>query len=500
MCIDQSLYGKIRYLHQIEHLSQRQIAKKLLISRHTVEKYMEGATVPSERKPGSGRPTIVTPEMIEFIKACIKEDIIENLPKQKHTARRIYVRLVDEMGYTGSECTIQRRVAQIRDDIKKKKLYVPLAFSPGEAVQVDWGEAYIMLKGEKLLVNYFCMRECYSSAVFVTAFLRQNLESFLQGLLAGFEYFGGVPERVIFDNARVAVKDGFGKHAKVQNDYKAFAEHYCFQPVFCNIYSGNEKGLVENLVGYARRNVCVPMPRIEDLSEMDDKFLDFCDKYNAKHKIASKDATVAVLLLESKKAFLPFPPYRFDTSETRTVAVNPFSLVKYDRQLYSVPTNWADKIVTIKGYGNHVEIHSRLNDTVTHNRQYGEGTLPVFTLDHYLPLLKRKPGAILNAAPVRDVVPKRLMTFLKTLKDPIQVYRVIECYVENDDALMALINAGAPYVAIEPLLKKETSTEQTAHSTDGTINDNIVPFPIKNDHDFQVNTVDLSRYDALMKS
>ena len=117
MCIDQTLYGKIRYLHQVEHLSQRQIAKQLMISRHTVEKYMNGATMPSVRKPGSGRPTIVTPEMLEFIKACIKEDIIEKLPKQKHTAHRIYVRLVDEMGYTGSECTVQRRVAQIRDDI-----------------------------------------------------------------------------------------------------------------------------------------------------------------------------------------------------------------------------------------------------------------------------------------------------------------------------------------------------------------------------------------------
>ena len=489
MCIDQTLYGKIRYLHQVEHLSQRQIAKQLMVSRHTVEKYMEGATVPDLRKPGSGRPTIVTPEMLEFIKACIKEDIIEKLPKQKHTARRIYDRLVDEMGYTGSECTIQRRVAQIRDDIKTKKLFVPLSFSPGEAVQVDWGEAYIMLKGEKILVNYFCMRECYSSAIFVAAFLRQNLESFLQGLLSGFEYFGGIPERVIFDNARVAVQDGFGRHAKVQNDYKAFSEHYCFQPVFCNIYSGNEKGLVENLVGYSRRNVCVPMPRIEDLSEMDDKFLEFCNKYNAKHKIASKDATVAVLLLESQKAFLPFPPYRFDTSETRTVEVNPFSLVKYDRQLYSVPTDWADKIVTVKGYGNHVEIHSRFNKMVTHNRQYGEDTKPVFALDHYLPLLKRKPGAILNAAPVRDMVPKRLMTFLKTLKDPIQVFRVIECYVENDDALMALVNAGAPYIAIEPLLNKESTAEQ--------VFDNVVP--IKNAHDFQVNSVDLSRYDALMR-
>lgn len=495
MCIDHTLYSQIRYLHQIEHLSQRQISKRLMISRHTVEKYMKGATVPTERKPGSGRPKIVTPEMVEFIKACIKEDIIEKLPKQKHTAHRIYVRLVEEMGYTGSECTIQRQVALIREDIKKKKLFVPLAFSPGEAVQVDWGEAYIMLKGERLLVNYFCMRECYSDAIFVTAFLRQNLESFLQGLLAGFEYFGGIPERVIFDNARVAVKEGFGKYAKVQNDYKAFAGHYCFQPIFCNIYSGNEKGLVENLVGLARRNVCVPMPRIEDLSEMDAKFLTYCDKYNAKHKIASKDATVAVLLLESKKAFLPFPPYRFDTSETRTATVSKFSLVKYDRQLYSVPTNWTDKIVTIKGYGNHVEIHSRSNDTVTHNRQYGEDTKPVFLLEHYLPLLKRKPGAILNAAPVRDIVPKRLMTFLKTLKDPIQVYRVIECYVENEDALMPLINMGAPYIAIEPLLKKE-STPLTPDQQ----KDNVIPFPINNELDFQVNSVDLSRYDALMRN
>lgn len=130
-------------------------------------------------------------------------------------------------------------------------------------MQIDWGEATVYLKGNKTLINLFCVRLCYSCSMFVMAFMHQNEESFLEGQQKAFEYFGGVPHKVIFDNAKVAVKEGFGKYAVMQNAYKAFSAHYTFDALFCNVASGNEKALVENLVGFSRRNLLVQVPHLD---------------------------------------------------------------------------------------------------------------------------------------------------------------------------------------------------------------------------------------------
>lgn len=125
-------------------MSQRAIAKQLKISRTTVKKYCEGAHVPWERNGTSGRtPYVVTDEIIDFIQSCFDEDEKENIQKQQHTARRIYDRLVEECGFSGGESTIRHVVAELRK--KTVKAFVPLSYEPGEAVQIDWGEATIYL-------------------------------------------------------------------------------------------------------------------------------------------------------------------------------------------------------------------------------------------------------------------------------------------------------------------------------------------------------------------
>ena len=246
MAIEVDIYEKIRYYHEQEGKSQRAIAKTLGISRNTVKKYYDGSHVPWERQGTSGRrPYIITDEVIEFIKACLTEDDAENIKKQYHTAKRIYDRLVDEKAFAGGESTIRQIVATLKD--KQAKVFIPLSYEPGEAVQIDWGEATVYLAGKKTKINLFCMRECYSADIYCIAFFRQNEESFLEGQISGFEYFGGVCKRTIFDNAKVAVKEGFGVHAKVQDRYKALAAHYSYKCEFCNIAAGHEKGLVEGL-------------------------------------------------------------------------------------------------------------------------------------------------------------------------------------------------------------------------------------------------------------
>lgn len=192
MTIEVDIYEKIRYYHVHEGLSQRAIAQILCISRTTVKKYIDGNQVPWERSGISGRtPYVVTSDIEDIIKGYLAEDDSEKIKKQRHTARRIHERLVDEHNFSGGESTIRPIVARLRE--KKAKAFVPLSYDRGEAVQIDWGEAHYYLEGKKTKVNLFCMRQCNSADIFVMAFIRQNEESFLEGLSTGLRHFNGTP-------------------------------------------------------------------------------------------------------------------------------------------------------------------------------------------------------------------------------------------------------------------------------------------------------------------
>lgn len=222
------VYKEIRRLQLEGITSQRAAAKRLGISRNTVKKYWEGNAVPWARKEYSREAAVMTLDVVQFISACLDEDDRERVKKQKHTARRIYQRLVEEKNFTGSESSVRNLVHDMRAARKETKAFVPLRFAPGEAVQIDWGEATVYLNGEKVVLNLFCSRLCHSCAPYVIAYKRQNLESFLDAIIHTFQYYGGVPRRVIFDNARVAVKSGFGAHAAAQDDYVLYGGNTLF--------------------------------------------------------------------------------------------------------------------------------------------------------------------------------------------------------------------------------------------------------------------------------
>lgn len=181
-------YQDIREMYIKEGMSQRAIARELGISRNTVRRYCQGANVPWERKPVDRAANVVTPAVVEFIKSCLREDAQSPNPKQKHTAGRIHERLCEEKVFTGGASTIRRAVRELRE--KQPKAFVPLSFDPGEATQVDWGQATIILNGVKTPAHIFCMRLCHSIAPFVIAYPTEREESFLEAHIKGFEFFG----------------------------------------------------------------------------------------------------------------------------------------------------------------------------------------------------------------------------------------------------------------------------------------------------------------------
>ena len=386
MSVTMDEYAAIRHKSLVEGLSQRQIAKQLGISRNTVAKYCHGDTYAGLRASYCRAASMMTPDIIQFIQQCLQEDALEPNKKQHHTARRIYHRLVAEMNFTGGESTVRALVRKLRGNLMGA--YVPLEFEPGSAMQIDFGTAYVYLKGNRTLVNTFCARLCYSCAPFVFCFRKQNSEAFLEGIIRAFEFFQGVPRRVIFDNAKVAVKSGSGKLAIPQENYEALAAHYCFFPDFCNVRSGNEKGLVENLVGFIRRNVLVPVPRADSLDELNQQIGGYCRKYIDTHSVSGRPTPVKYVGQEA--AFKA-------TAEKVTILID----------------------------GRAIAVHERCY----------EKQQQILSLSHYLPLLKQKPRSILQARPVKQNISPRLMQLLEssefTAKNLMEILKI--CTEQGED-------------------------------------------------------------------
>ena len=173
--------------------------------------------MPFDKTSRNRQRTVITPKVEEFIRECLNEDEKEEVVKQKHTAKRIFDRLVQELGFSGGESTIRHYVKELKD--KPAEAFVPLSFDPGEAIQVDWGEAIIYLKGQRTKVHLFCGRLCFSAMPFVMAFPHERLEALMEGHIEMFEFFGGVSRRLIYDNMRTAVQDGWGKYVRTLNEH-----------------------------------------------------------------------------------------------------------------------------------------------------------------------------------------------------------------------------------------------------------------------------------------
>lgn len=444
--------------------SQRQIAKELGIARKTVKKYCEGGSVPWERKTPKREATIVTEEVVNFIENCLKEDEKEGQKKQRHTAKRIYDRLVSEKNFTGGESTIRQKVREIRGS--KVKGFIPLEFDPGEAMQVDWGEAVIYNKKERQKVNLFCARLCYSCKPIVLAYRHQNEESFLDAYVRIFNLLKGVPKKVIFDNARVAVKEGFGAHAKKQEDYSRLSAHYGFQAVFCNPASGHEKGLVEGLVGWARRNILVPMPHVRSLDELDELLLSRCVAYERTH-IRGKAETVGDMFKVEKAALMRLPLYPFETAKSQNARVSAISTVRFQTNEYSVPSRYIGRQVGIKGYPERIEIYYEGEKIAQHERLWGKNERSC-RLEDYLDLLEERGRAVLNAVPVKQNLSP-------------EAYEELKANIQDGQKVKEILRREASLPPEEK--QKNTAQEESFAKKD----------PVK------IKKVNLKEYDTLME-
>ena len=390
---------KIRRAYYVEKKSVRQISRELNYARQTVRKAIQSAEPEKYKMKRSRRAPVLGP-----YKARIGELLQESetMPrKQRYTGHRIY-EILEEEGYSGSESSVRHYIAKERKAKKQPKVYLPLEFDPGTDGQVDWGQAEVIMKGEQITVQLFLMRLCYSRRLFVMAFPHQKREAFFAGHVAAFDHFGGIPQRLTYDNLKTAVKKVLlGSAREEQESFVAFRSHYLFESHYCTPGAGNEKGRVEDGVGYARRNFLTPLPRVNSFAELNEHLLHKCLK-DDRRQIDRQPVIIELAWQQELPHLRPLPPYDFDCSITKTVALNGYGQVVIDTNRYSVPTDKALAELVAKIYPFQVKIFrpDQKEPIAEHSRCYGHKQ-DVFDPLHYLPLLQQRPGAFQHAKPIR---------------------------------------------------------------------------------------------------
>jgi transposase len=388
------IYGRVRRAVRVEGKSQRAVAREFGLSRDTVRKMLEYAVPPGYRR----QQPIKRPKLgpwLGVIDAILNDDK-QRPAKQRHTSKRIFERLKEEHGFTGGYTIVKDYVRTAT--LRGQEMFVPLMHPAGEA-QVDFGEALVVIAGVEQKAHYLAMDLPHSDDCFVAAFPAETTEAFLEGHVRAFAYFGGVPTRILYDNTKIAVAKILGGEERQRT--RAFSElqsYYLFADKFGRPARGNDKGKVEGLVGYARRNFMVPIPRANSWEELNLHLEADCRK-RRERRLRGHTETISERFERDRAALLPLPATAYEACEKISARVSSLSLVRYRSNDYSVPTEYGHRQVWVKGYVHGVVIACGSEVITRHQRSY-EREAVIFDPLHYLALLEQKTRALDQAAPL----------------------------------------------------------------------------------------------------
>jgi transposase len=397
------LFERIRRDRELEGLGLRALARRHGVHRRTVRQALASA-IPPERKRPEGRPAPALGVYRELIDSWLIADQ-EAPPKQRHTAKRVRDRLVEEQGAEVAETTVRDYVRRRRRELGLcAEAYCPQVHDPGVTGEVDWGEAKVIIAGVLMTVGLFLMRSCFSGACFVMAFETQSQQAFFEGHVAAFEFFGGAFAGTIrYDNLKAAAKKTLKGRRRVENErFVAFRSHYLYEAWFTlvGIEGAHEKGGVEGEVGRFRRNHLVPVPEFGSLEQLNDQLVAWCIE-DLRRTIDGRSVTVGELLSREIDHLRPLPAEAFPTWEQSTHRVNQKSMVTVRRNHYSVPVRLAGLRVTARVGAREVAVWHEGREVARHLRLRGSQQRSA-RLDHYLELLARKPGALEHSLALRQ--------------------------------------------------------------------------------------------------
>ncbi len=433
------LYARVRRAVLVDGMSQRAAAREFGLARKTVSKMLEYTAPPGYQRQKPARRPKLGPW--QGVIDAILEDDKQRPHKQRHTAKRIFDRLRAEHGYAGGHTIVKDYVRAGK--LGGREMFIPLTHAPGEA-QADFGEAQVVIAGVEQKAHFMAFDLPHSDDCFVQAFPAETTEAFLEAHVRAFEYFGGVPTRILYDNTTLAVASilGDGERRKT----RAFSElqsHYLFAEKFGRPAKGNDKGKVENLVGYARRKFMVPIPRAASWEDLNAQLAADC-RARRTQRLRGHTETVGARFERDRAVLLPLPAARFEACDKTAVRVSSISLVRYRTNDYSVPTEYGHRQVLVNTYVHRIVIVYGSEVIARHERSY-EREATIYDPLHYLALLEHKSRALDQAAPLAG-------------------WQLPECFAHLRRLLEARLNkhAAREYIHVLRLLETFPLAEVTA--------------------------------------
>jgi transposase len=391
-----ALYEQIRKVHEREQLSVRELARRFGVHRRDVRQALASAVPPERKRPQRSAPALE--RWRPTIDGWLAADRLAPR-KQRHTARRVWQRLIDEHQAQVGESTVRRYVAEVRRrmDVPLVEVMVPQQHRLGAEAEVDFGTARVILAGVPVEVSMFVMRLSASGRGYARAYLNECQEVFLDGHVRGFEHFGGVPERIRYDNLKAAVERVLKGRDRVESDrFIALRSHYGFDSFFCQpgVKGSHEKGGVEGEVGRFRRRHMVPVPRVASMAELNEQ-LAAGAVIDDRRFIAQRRITVAEHFALEADALRALPGEPFDVTVVVAHRVDRKSRVSVRGCLYSVPAAHAGKRLDVRVGAETIDVYDGAQ-LVAHHARGLKGD-EVLALDHYLEVLAIKTGAFPGA-------------------------------------------------------------------------------------------------------
>jgi len=405
------LFENIRKDWRLDEPSIRELADRHGVHRRTVRQALADA-VPPPRKVYPVRPRPAIDEWVAVIDDWLLAD--KDAPrKQRHTARRIWQRLVAEHHATCSEVTVSRHVARRRVELglQTREVSIPQTHLAGAEAEVDFGEFYATIAGLVVKCWMFVMRLSHSGKAFHVAFATQAQEAFLEGHALAFTYFGGVPGRIRYDNLKPAVIRVLKGRDRTESErFTALRSHYGFDSFFCRpgIDGAHEKGGVEGEIGRFRRRHLVPVPKVASLAELNE-VIGSADVADDDRVITGRPITIGAAFALELTELMGLPAEPIDCARILQARVDNRARVSVRQCFYSVPARYAGRRLPVRLAARTVEVYDGPRLVASHERAFGR-YVEVLCLDHYLEVLKTKPGALPGATALAQAKARGVFT------------------------------------------------------------------------------------------
>ena len=438
-----AMIGKVLRMHRRDKKSVREIVKATSLARNTVRKYLRSERVEEPRRsPREEAPSKLAP-FVETIEQALLVDA-RRPRKERRTAIALLAQ-IREAGYGGgySRLTDFIRDWHVRQgNAVNGKAFVPLAFDHGEAFQFDWSEEGLVIGGIYRRLQVAHMKLCASRAFWLVAYPSQGHEMLFDAHTRSFAALGGIARRGIYDNMRTAVDKVLkGKGRVVNARFAVMCAHYLFDPDFCNVASGWEKGVVEKNVQDSRRRVWIDARQLRfgSIDELNAWVGERCRQLwtEVRHP-EHKQFSVAEMLDHERLHLMPMPA-AFDGYVEEVARVSSTCLATVARNRYSVPCEWAGQMLSTRLYPTRAVVVADDVIVADHQRLMDKGKIR-YDWRHYVPLLERKPGALRNGAPFAG------------LPEPLQRMRRALLREAGGDRVMAKILALVPGTGLEAVL------------------------------------------------